>query len=59
MPKVVEEKCPKDHACPAVQICPESAITQDGYAAPVIDQNKCTQCGACIRFCPYRAFQKD
>ncbi|NTW27060.1 MAG: 4Fe-4S binding protein [Candidatus Moranbacteria bacterium] len=48
-------KCPQDHECPLVGICPVGAITQDGFAAPIIDQEKCITCGACVASCPYQA----
>lgn len=55
MPVVVQHKCPQDHPCPCVRICPVDAVDQEGYAAPEIDKNKCIECGACVNYCPYRA----
>jgi ferredoxin len=44
--------CPQNHACPAVRTCPVGAIVQDDiYSAPHIDQDLCTQCGACSLSC--------
>ena len=49
---VNEAFCPKNHACPASQVCPEGAIVQDDtYSAPRIDKELCTECGACSRVC--------
>jgi len=46
--KVESEKCPQDHPCPLVSICPVGAISQEGYGAPMIDKEKCIACGRCI-----------
>jgi Fe-S-cluster-containing hydrogenase component 2 len=52
--------CPQNHPCPAVQHCPESAIIQDSiYEAPRIDDEKCTECGACSRVCRVFSLVKD
>ncbi len=48
---VLPERCPQNHPCPTVRVCPVHAITQQGYGAPVIDEEKCTNCGKCTRFC--------
>ncbi len=51
------QACPQNHPCPAVQYCPEGAIIQDDiFSAPRIDEEKCTECGACTRVC--RVFSK-
>lgn len=54
---VIDYRCPQDHACPAVRICPVDAITQEGYNAPVVDKETCISCGKCVRVCPTGAFQ--
>jgi ferredoxin len=36
-------------------VCPVGAIKQNGFAAPVIDQEKCIQCEECVMFCPMKA----
>ena len=41
---VMAERCPQNHACPIVRRCPESAVMQDGFKAPTIDQDKCVKC---------------
>lgn len=56
MPVVVEKhRCPQNHPCPCVRICPTGAVTQNGFNAPNIDEEACIQCGECVRICPYRA----
>lgn len=49
--------CPQNHACPILRICPVGAISQKGYGLPVIDVEKCTECGKCKRYCPMGAVQ--
>ncbi len=56
MIKVIKEFCPQNHFCPTKRICPVNAIKQNGFNAPTIDQDKCIDCGKCIRTCP--AFRK-
>ena len=48
-------KCPQNHICPAVKVCPVGALKQEGYKAPTIDYNKCINCGRCIAVCPTKA----
>jgi Fe-S-cluster-containing hydrogenase component 2 len=55
MPVVVPHKCPQDHPCPCVRICPVDAVYQQGFSAPRIDKDKCIECAKCVRFCPYQA----
>lgn len=52
---VVKARCPQNHPCPAIRVCPVDAISQKGYDAPKIDQAKCIKCGKCVKFCPMRA----
>lgn len=58
MIQVDKTRCPQNHKCPAVAVCPVNAIQQDGFHLPKIDQNTCIECGKCIQFCPMRAIQK-
>ncbi|EKE03053.1 MAG: 4Fe-4S ferredoxin iron-sulfur binding protein [uncultured bacterium] len=58
MLKVNKEKCPQNHSCPSVKICPTGAITQNGYELPLINSDKCIMCRKCIDFCPMRAIQE-
>ena len=52
---VVKYRCPQNHTCPAMRVCPVGALTQTKYEAPKIDQSKCIKCGKCVKFCPMRA----
>ncbi len=53
---VNKKRCPQNHPCPAVRVCPVNAINQVGFAAPTVDQNTCIDCGKCIRYCPMGVF---
>jgi Fe-S-cluster-containing hydrogenase component 2 len=48
-------RCPQNHPCPSIRVCPTGALSQKGYAAPSVDQAKCIKCGKCVRYCPMRA----
>lgn len=52
---VKKARCPQNHSCPAVRVCPVEALTQKGYEAPSVDMNKCIKCGKCVRYCPMGA----
>ncbi|MBF8983137.1 4Fe-4S binding protein [Lutibacter sp. B2] len=54
---VNKDKCPQNHPCPSVRVCPVDAIIQEGYKAPIIDYDKCIQCKKCITYCPMGAFE--
>lgn len=47
-------RCDASPFCPVVRVCPQSAVkvVMGGYA---IDQDKCTECGSCVRTCPMGA----
>jgi ferredoxin len=49
---MVKNRCPQNHRCPALQVCPSGALTQNGFDAPAVDRSKCTDCGKCTRHCP-------
>ena len=51
-------RCPQNHRCPSIKVCPVEAITQDGFKLPKIDANKCVGCKKCIEFCPMQAIQE-
>lgn len=55
--QVVKQRCPQNHPCPSVRVCPVGALSQRGFDAPVVDEAKCTNCGRCIRYCPMGAFR--
>lgn len=52
---MVKERCPQNHKCPAVNVCPVGALSQEGMSAPTIDHEKCIKCGKCSNFCPMKA----
>jgi ferredoxin len=51
-------RCPQNHRCPAIRICPVGAIRQQGNALPIIEREKCVECGACASFCPMGAIKE-
>lgn len=53
--KVTKSKCPQNHGCPAIKVCPSNALTQEGFNAPVVDISKCIDCGLCTQVCPMGA----
>jgi Fe-S-cluster-containing hydrogenase component 2 len=53
--KVIKNRCPQNHPCPSIRVCPVGALTQDGYSAPTVDESKCIDCGKCVKFCPMGA----
>jgi ferredoxin len=53
--RVVVERCPQNHPCPAVVVCPVGALSQEGHKAPTVDEDACIDCGKCSDFCPRRA----
>jgi Fe-S-cluster-containing hydrogenase component 2 len=54
---VVKARCPQNHMCPAVRVCPVGALSQNGFSAPQVDFDKCIRCGKCVHFCPMRALR--
>jgi Fe-S-cluster-containing hydrogenase component 2 len=54
---IIRERCPQDHPCPSVRVCPSGALKQRGFAAPEVDADVCTDCAKCVRFCPMGAFR--
>jgi Fe-S-cluster-containing hydrogenase component 2 len=55
MPTFIPGRCPQNHPCPLVAQCPVGAISQTGFRAPVIDAEKCIECGVCAVSCGYGA----
>lgn len=53
--KIVIEKCPQNHKCPAINVCPVGALTQEAFKAPKINYDKCIKCAKCSNFCPKKA----
>jgi len=54
-----KNRCPQNHRCPSIKVCPVGAISQEGFGLPVVNQELCIECGKCIKFCPMRAIQKS
>ena len=50
-------RCPQNHPCPSVRVCPQGALSQKGFAAPQVDASRCTNCGLCVNFCPLGAIR--
>jgi ferredoxin len=56
--KIEASRCPQNHVCPVIRVCPAGAITQKTpFSAPEIEESKCTKCGRCTKYCGYKAFQ--
>ncbi|WP_372773732.1 4Fe-4S binding protein [Mangrovibacterium sp.] len=55
---IIKQRCPQNHFCPVMRICPAGAISQrTPFEAPSIDQTRCTNCGKCAKYCAFGAFQ--
>jgi len=54
---VEKRRCPQNHPCPSVSVCPVGALQQIGFDAPTVDVSRCTGCGKCAWFCPMGALQ--
>lgn len=54
---VAKERCPQNHPCPSVRVCPVGALSQKGFDAPIVDNEACIDCGACVKYCPMGAFK--
>ena len=55
---VNEARCPQNHICPVIRLCPTQAISQEGYGLPSVNIDDCILCGKCINYCPFGAFQQ-
>ncbi|MFH1722637.1 MAG: 4Fe-4S binding protein [Candidatus Altiarchaeota archaeon] len=51
-------KCPQNHHCPMIPLCPQIAIGQECVGLPIVDKEKCTECLICVTNCPKEAFEK-
>lgn len=51
-------KCPQNHRCPLLAVCPVGAISQEGFSLPRIDASLCIECGKCARQCGMQAISK-
>ncbi|HCC06870.1 MAG TPA: 4Fe-4S ferredoxin [Clostridiales bacterium] len=52
---VKKDRCPQNHPCPSIRVCPVNALKQKGYSAPEVDQEVCIKCGKCVKYCPMKA----
>ena len=52
---VKKSRCPQNHPCPSVRVCPVNALSQKGFSAPVADMDVCIRCGKCVYSCPMGA----
>ncbi|MFA6963543.1 MAG: 4Fe-4S binding protein [Patescibacteria group bacterium] len=57
--RVDKSKCPQNHPCPAIKVCPVEALSQRDFNAPEVDMDKCLECGACSNFCPMGALRVE
>jgi len=48
----VPHLCVQCQDYPCVKSCPVQALSTDANGAVLVDREKCTSCGACIRACP-------
>lgn len=54
-----KNRCPQNHPCPSVRICPVGALTQKGFKAPEVDVDKCIKCNKCVNYCPMGAIKAE
>lgn len=52
---VIVERCPQNHKCPSIKVCPVGALSQEGFNVHKVDHEKCIKCGKCSNFCPKKA----
>lgn len=58
--KIDQNKCVKEHACPAAAACPMQALIQHKPdTCPVVDETKCISCGLCTTACPKGALSLE
>ena len=55
---VDKNRCPQNHPCPSVRVCPVGALVQKGFDAPKVDESKCIECKKCVRYCPMGAIRE-
>ena len=53
--EVIAQRCPQNHRCPSIKVCPVGALSQVSVEAPSVDYDKCIECGKCVSFCPKNA----
>ena len=52
---IIKERCPQNHPCPSVKVCPVGALKQKNFDAPEVDDETCVRCGKCVKTCPMGA----
>jgi ferredoxin len=55
---VNKSRCPQNHPCPSVKVCPVGALIQNGYDAPIVDEERCIECEECVNYCPMGAIEE-
>lgn len=53
---LIKERCPNNHKCRVVKLCPAKALSQKEKEVPKIDKEKCISCQKCITLCPKNVF---
>ncbi len=53
-----KNRCPQNHRCPLLRVCPVGAIAQEGHGLPAINEDKCIECGKCTQYCGMKAVYK-
>ena len=53
------EACCNCEDAPCAGVCPTVAITREDDGRVVIDEEECTNCGACVDECPFDAVKID
>lgn len=54
--KIVKERCPHNHKCRVIALCPMDALSQKEKEVPKINYKKCIKCQKCITLCPKKVF---
>ena len=57
--KIDAALCPQNHHCPMIDQCPVGAISQEGFSLPIIDPDRCIECGHCIEICGRQAVYRE
>ncbi|MEG1644676.1 MAG: 4Fe-4S binding protein [Alistipes sp.] len=58
MPVVLDKtRCPHNHVCPLIEVCPVEAISQGADGFPIVNYDLCIECEECTHACPMKAMQ--